>query len=232
MRRVVSRFLWVLALQAVATGGCNEVTVSDTAPLKLDILSLDEPSGDPVPLKGARLCQTDTTNCDTTNETGAATIQLPINEETSFTLVAENHVSNLVAVVMPVAENDLLMRTNNYMEAQFGRLMIDDPMVDTGAILATRYVYAEGATFESESAEAVPFYAAEDGWWSLDLTETTNSGRGGFVEVPPSDRHTIRSGGTALDCSAGWGWPGEDKDSYRVPVQPNYLTLLLLYCRP
>lgn len=234
MRRMVSAFLWVLGFQIAATSGCNEVTFSNTAPLTLSVRSLDEPGGDVVLLEGAQLCQTKTAKCDDTNETGVATIELPIGEETSFTLEAKDHVSYLVPVIVSHGgQRDTFdMRTRNYAEADFGRLMTNYPMVGTGAILALRFGNEDGAraTFELEGAAGVPFYADEDGWWSLDLTETTKSGRGGFVEVPPGDRHTIRAGGTAQDCSAWWGWPGEDENSYRFPVRENYLTLVSLLC--
>lgn len=232
MTRVVARFLWVLAFEATAIGGCNEVTSSNTAPLTLYVFSVNEFMGELVPLEGAHLCQTNTDNCDPSDETGEATIELPIDEDTSFTVVADGHVSALVPVIMPTPfdKEELTLRTNDLMEGRLGRLMVDYPMVDTGAILATRYPYSERATFELESATAVRFYEDEEGWWSLELTATTHVGRGGFVEVPLGDRHTIVAGGTARGCSALWGWPGEEENSYSLPVHAGYLTYLTLLC--
>jgi hypothetical protein len=232
MRPVVSPFLWILVFQAATTGGCNEVKVSDTEPLTLIVKSADEPLAEGVLLEGAELCQTDNrANCARTNETGEVTIELPIGE-TSFTMEADGHVSYVVPVVMPhLKDYDIVMLTDDYMKAMLTNLMIDYPMVGTGGIFAIRYPRAADATFELDSApEAVPFYVDEDGWWSLDLIKTTGDGRGGFVEVPPGARHTIRAGGTAQDCSAWWGWPGEDENSYRVPVQANHLTYFVLLC--
>ncbi len=135
MKRTVMAFLWALALATAATDACNEVTFSNTAPLRLDVKSLHEPKAEPVPLEGAQLCQTNTVNCDLADETGEATIELPIGEETSFTVVAEGHVPYLVPVVLfgpHGQEDDFIMRTLAYVEADFGRIETDYPMVGTG----------------------------------------------------------------------------------------------------
>ncbi|MBW2510076.1 MAG: hypothetical protein JRE81_15710 [Deltaproteobacteria bacterium] len=208
------------------------MTDPDTAPLRLIVKSIDEPLAEGGLLEGAEICQTDNTaNCERTDETGEVIIELPIGE-TSFTMEANGHVPYLVPVMMPhLHDFDLVMRTDGYLEAEFAHLMSDYPMVGTGAIVVSRYQYAAGATFELESTEALgPFYAGEDGWWSFDLTATIGNGRAGFVEVPPGDRHTIRAGGTAEDCSAWWGWPGEDENSFHVPVLANHLTYFVLLC--
>jgi hypothetical protein len=232
MRYVVSQLVCIFALQALPIVGCTEVTDPTTAPLILNVLSMNEPLVWGGPIEGAQLCQTETANCDRTSPTGRARIELPIGEETSFTLVADGHQSSLVPVVMPASgmQDDFPVRTDKYMEAQLERVMADYPMTDTGAVRVYVFPTFAGATFELEEPVGTAFYADDQGWWNLDRTETTNVGLGGFVDVPPGDEYEIRVGGTAKDCTAWWGWPGDDGNSVTFPIRENYLTYVSLLC--
>jgi hypothetical protein len=74
-------------------------------------------------------------------------------------------------------------------------------------------------------------YNDEEGRRSLDLTETTSFGYGGFVEVPPGE-FQINLGGTAQQCDLGSQWPGDVENSVAFPVRENYITGLTANCLP
>ena len=54
-----------------------------------------------------------------------------------------------------------------------------------------------GVTFELVNATGQAYYYDEARNWSTALTETTDQGWGGFVEVSPGDRFQVIYGGTA-----------------------------------
>ena len=233
--RFSARFLAILALHVLL--GCSEVGPATMAPLILNITSLDEPLGEQVALAGALLCESDTTNCKLSRANGQVTIQLPIGEETSITLVADEHAKYLVPVLVPTAagwDNPFEMYSDEHMVAQFKRLMSPYPMVGTAAIVILVFPSREGASFELVNATGKPFYTDEQGLWSTELNETTEGhGRsvvGGFVDVPPGGEYWVQFGGTAQSCSTSWGWPGDDQNRFKVPVRAGYVSRLSVIC--
>lgn len=236
MRPATSALLAATLLQATAVGGCNDVSPSEVGPLTLSVSSKSEPlGGKSVPLEDARFCETGTPNCDWTDADGRAVIELQVGEQTSFTLVADRHMSHLVPFVMPsvVGYSDVqVMSTDDYMVTQFERLTTAYPMRGTGAIIIARFPYAAGATFELKDATGRRFYTDDEGWWSLDLEETTSDGRGGFVEITPGGPYEVVFGGSAEGCTPIWGWPGDARNSFRFPVLENYMTVVSLLCPP
>jgi hypothetical protein len=111
-------FLWVCALGAVPLVGCGENTgtggsggagaaggggtggggtfeAAVAATESPGFVSFAESFGGP-PLEGVELCETDTTNCATTDVDGLASIMLPANQEVSLTLEKEGYVPYLI----------------------------------------------------------------------------------------------------------------------------------------
>jgi hypothetical protein len=227
---------WLLtAIALLVLPGCNEVTAATTGPLILSITSVDEPLGERVPLEGALLCETDTSNCARSRADGQARIELPIGEETSITLEKDGYPSYLVPVLISERfDNPFEMYSDQHMVVQFDRVMSDYPMRGTGTILIVLVPNSEGATFELVNATGERFYTDEGGLWSLDLTET-REGRyrqdsGGFVNVTPGDEYWVRFGGSAQNCTTSWGWPGDDQNRFRVPVREGYVSNLRVVC--
>jgi hypothetical protein len=228
--------MWVLGLVVFAVAGCNEVTTpapSTTAPYTLAVSSSPAPGDPGPPLEGAELCETDTANCALSDARGRVTIQLPIGEQTSYTLEKERHASYLVPLVMP-AEGVVFaftMPTDEHMVAQFKRVMSPYPMIGTGMVGVALEPRFAGAAFELAYATGKAFYNDEEGRRSLDLTETTSFGYGGFVEVPPGE-FQINLGGTAQQCDLGSRWPGDVENSVAFPIRENYVTGLTVNCLP
>jgi len=225
------RFLWAFALLVSPIAGCNEVTAPTTAPLTLTVtgrLVADEPVG---PVEGLQVCETDTSNCMTTDEDGEATINLPIGE-TSYTLRKKGHPSYLVGEVLPAngAEHGFGMGLEQGFVDQHENMMSPYPMTGTGTVELGLVNPFAGATFELMGATGRAYYAHEQGGWrpEPDLTATTNRGKGGFVEVPPGDDFRVNLGGTAHNCVPDLGWPGEN--SVRFPVRENHITWVGVSC--
>jgi len=186
-----------------------------------------------VALEGAKLCETDTTNCELSGANGEVTIELPIGE-TSYTLEKEGYGSYVAAVVMPAEGRSHVfgMRSEEHLVAQYNRVGSQYPMVGMGRILLELTPPFAGATFELINATGKPYYYDEEGNWSPDLTETTSWGWGGFVEVSPGV-FQVKLGGTAERCAPGVvGWPGDVEDSIRFPVRAGYTTTAGWFCPP
>jgi hypothetical protein len=218
---------------AGGTGGTGGV---DTVSASTVITGFDAVLGTTEPLEGVEICETDTDNCVMTDAEGAATLQLPRNQETSVTIEKEGYQRELLAALLsedtPVFTNGL--GTVERLELQHGLVGSPYPMEGTGDIIAS---WAElgsfpGATLDVSDAPAVGFYFDEDGNWDADLTETSNyalTPKGGFTEVTPGEAQ-VEFGGTAEGCVPLTGWPGDVDNSVRVPVRAGYLSEFFLSC--
>jgi hypothetical protein len=220
--------------------GCNEVSPSDTAPLNLSIVGNTESFvlESSVPLEAARICELDTDNCVLTDDTGNATIELPLEEETAFTIEKEGYDPLLIAEVIPAGGRSQSWvvwlvegqaRVYECLESPF-------PRIGTGEI----YILVEGpvrtgVTFDLPGATGRTYYEDHDAsdfcdrYSNNDLTATTASGAGGFVEVPPGT-FRVDIGGTVEECGPRLsGWPRED--GIWVPVREGYATVLAVQCQ-
>jgi len=106
-------------------------------------------------------------------------------------------------------------------------------MVDTGRISIG--VGFSGATidlFDSDGPVAAKRYYVDEGpIWRLDLTATTTTGGGGFLEVSPGE-YVVQFGGTAINCiPVPMGWPVLFvPNSIRLPVRAGYITQATATC--
>jgi len=227
--------LWVFALPAFLIGGCTEVTTPTTAPLTFAVAGKATEDGPLVALEGAQLCETGTANCEVSDARGEVTIDLPIGEESSYTLEREGYASYLVAYVMPADGyhgGTFEMAQNQLMVARHRSVNSPYPMISTGTILFGLASPFPGATFELVDATGEPFYVDEEINWRLDLTATTSYGWGGFVEVPPGDEFQIKLGGKADSCTPLWAWPGDVANTVIFPVLERYVTIASANCAP
>ena len=211
-------------------GGVETVSVSFV------IRSFDPAGGGTVPLEDAEICETDTDNCVMTDADGAATLQAPVNRETSVTIAKEGYQAEILAAVLseepPVYTNGL--GTVERLEFLHGLVGSPYPMEGTGLIIASWAGLGAfpGATLDLDDATAIGFYYDEDGNWDADLTETTGyalAPKGGFTEVSPGVVQ-VEFGGTAEDCVPATGWPGDVDNSVRMPVRAGYASEFLLSC--
>lgn len=228
----------VFALVLLPIAGCAEVTDPEveTAPLTLTLKSFDPEPSNQVPLEGVEVCELDDpTNCVLSDAGGVATLLLPADQDTGYTMDKEGYARWLHPIRM---EPDGRQGVDEMIPAQrladqHARLTSPYPMRGTGSIVLIAFPQLAGATFELVAATGKPYYhEGEDGLWSPDLTATTLPwGGGGFTEVTPGD-HQINLGGTAQGCIAqpDYGWPSDDENSVRMPVREGYVTLANASC--
>ena len=189
------------------------------------------------PLEGARLCETDTTNCATTDAAGNAAIRLQVGDEISYTIEKPGYVKGLRADILAIEGSYVpsSVSTDVQMEARFEPLMSPYPMQGTGTILAQAFSDKlgvqpiSGATFELVGSAGKAFYVDDDGGWTRDLTTTTSEGSGGFVEVGPGE-HELRVGGAVQSCEVLRGWPSDSANTMRVPVRAGFMTITRFFC--
>ena len=231
--RSVLSWVGVCVLGAVALGGCQEVVHTTTLSLMLSTWVPEPGMFEGPGLEGAQLCQTDTTNCALSDGNGQVTIELPFDQEVSYTLEKDGFGSNVYPEVISSNGRSLRtgLNTEQSIEGVFERLDISFPMVGVGGIILFLTTPFAGATFDLVDATGTQYYGDAEGNWSLDATATTmpNGWWGGFLEVPPGE-HQIVLGGTAQGCVPELGWPGNVDNSIRFPVLEGHFTIVRMTC--
>ena len=86
-----------------------------------------------------------------------------------------------------------------------------------------------GATYDLLNETAELYYRDEAGIATPGLTATTSNGQGDFVEVPPGE-YQVEFGGTAMNCTPGFGWPGDAAQRIKVPVRVGYISWGSMNC--
>jgi hypothetical protein len=238
MRLSSSNWFYVGALLAMV--GCNnEVTTPTTAPLALIVSTWDPEAEALVPVEGVQLCELATINCQRSDAKGRATIQVPFGEEINWTLTKEGYTSWLVADVIPATGVEIDWPTGLVPVEQYQRLDSPYPMRGMGRVAFELDPPIAGATAELVGATGKQYYEDDDesrpcescGSWSLDLTETTSVGRGGFVEVGPGE-FQLKFGGSGQTCRLKLGLPGDTGNSVRFQVREGYASFVAMYCPP
>ena len=130
------RLLCVVALLGCSTVGCSDGGTLGTAPLVATVSSWDQVAEVRVPLGGAQLCETNTTNCTVTYASGLGVIQVPVGQEISYTLEKEGYASYVYADVVPSdgSQPTFVMLTDELLAKQHARLMSPYPLEDKGEI--------------------------------------------------------------------------------------------------
>jgi hypothetical protein len=220
----------ILGCALALSVGCKEVTATpESVEFTLRVVG----RGNPEPIEGVQFCQLDIVNCAETDSDGLATIRLPPNTDTGWTLVKEGY----LPIVTPVhLDGDsgfsFTLDTDQEMTSLAQTSGFIYPYRDWGDVTIT---LGAGNTFvcvEFELANAVGqrFCTDEEGVPDSTLDATTCSwGRCSFMEVAPGIRE-IDFGGTAEACSLGWAWPGNHQDQIRVPVREGFRTYATIDC--
>lgn len=197
----------------------------------MTVVSWEPPPHLEAPVEGVRVCQMDTSNCVFTDESGRATLMLPVGEETGFTKDKEGWGSWLIATVISANQEPRLtiMPTAQHLADMHRGVMSPYPMRGTGTVSAS--TGQVGATFELVAATGKPWYFDENYEWSSDLAATTSVGIGGFTEVTPGEVQ-VRVGGAAERCvlRASDSWPSDQPNSMRLPVREGYVTHGIFDC--
>jgi hypothetical protein len=194
-------------------------------------------------LEGVEICETDTNNCVLTDAEGAATLQVPADQETSFTVAKEGFAKYLLPAVMPAQTTPILfsMATEQRIEDMHALVMSPYPMEGTGdiAIVMEAGSAFAGATFDLGDATGKVFYYDAQGNWHAEFTATTTYGGGpwgGFTEVSPGEvspgEVQVEFGGTAMGCVglSVSGWPGDVENSVRMPIRAGYQSQVQVSC--
>jgi len=185
-------------------------------------------------LEGVEACETDTSNCVTTDADGKAQLMLPANQEASYIVSLDGRMPWMGAEV----PNDVsvflrpgyAMWSDEDVETFAETNMIPYPLTGGAVLLHMNPTRTEGVTFTLvDDAGALAYYADEDGFFRFDLAATTVNGFGGFFEVAPGDRQ-IEFGGTATNCTEAFGWPGDAPNRVKVPVRVGHITLASMNC--
>ena len=205
-------------------------TVSETA--TLTVRPVDASTQEP--LTDVAVCQTGTANCATTDSTGRADLQLPVNEEVSYTVERTGYGSQLRLDFLTDAKSiQFPMRTDMELATLYQGVGSVYPPVGTGSIfvlvLSQGGGSLAGATLELVDTTGTTFYVAETGAWETGLTETTSAGSGGFVEVAPGEVQ-VEIGGAASNCLPGVAWPGDSENTIRMVVRDGYQTVATARC--
>jgi len=230
MGRSILRCACVCALGVVGLVGCQEVVV--TAPLTFSIGDWDPAAGTGEVLDGVRVCELGTGNCEVTDANGRTTLDLPADQETSYTLDREGYASYLESTVVPAGGSmaTRFMATGQYIADMHKLVNSPYPMEGTGAIHVGLSPDLAGVTFTLLNGAGKAYYLDEERNFRLDLTGTTSTGGGGFTEVSPGE-YQIEIGGTAVNCQpSGVGWAGDSTNTVRVLVREGYRSRAALLC--
>jgi hypothetical protein len=166
------------------------------------------------PEEGVEICETDTTNCVLTDANGNAGLELPVGQETSYTLVKEGFASFLDLLIVPANGITIItsVAPNQRVEEMYGLVMSPYPMEGTGMIFIEEVGNPGGVTFELLGATGKVFYRDNDANWSSELMATTSGGPdpggGGFTEVSLGVCQ-VEFGKAGAGCSVRRGWRGQ-----------------------
>lgn len=210
------------------TGGAPMVTLTATV---TEAPSVDGMIFDGPPLEGVELCEADTTNCATTDAAGLAQIMVPANQEVTYTMSKDGFVSYVIGDVSepPEIGTTWPMVSDALIVTESERLMMTWPSDSDGLLALAAFPLHPGVTWDVIDDTSIVYYMDADGVAQLDLTATTEFGRGGFYEVS-AGVHEVEFGGTVTNCTAAIAWPGNAANQIRVPVRAGYFSYGSMNC--
>ena len=190
-------------------------------------------------LEGVEFCETDTVNCVMSDADGQTTleVEMPADGLISYTYSKDGYAPGLRA---DVVDEEFTAFTGEYgnfnitdatMTDRFAIMDSPYPMEGTGMVSVSAFVSdmlpaflpIAGATFELVGATGRGYYTDTSEEPSVDLTETSFHGEGGFIEVAPGEVE-ITFGGRATNCVVLKGWPGSEANTIRLPVKAGFIT--------
>lgn len=189
-------------------------------------------------LEGVEFCDRyNPLHCATSDADGEATLDVEVQADgrISYTYGKAGYLSVLR---VDVVDDDFTgvywnwTNTDDVAEMRFDAVMSPYPMEGTG-VAAVRAGTPDGnglagITFELLDASGLgPYYFTAVGVPSLDLTETTIAGNGGFAEVDPAEVE-VRVGGA--DCVPEYAWPGGAPNTVSIPVDEGFFSWVTVIC--
>jgi hypothetical protein len=243
--RVVAICVWLFPLWVHAIG-CSDVEERATVSVVFRVLDsegqdvtlppLDDFHPDLSPLEGVEVCDLATADCAVTGTDGQAILEMPIEEEVSYTLTKPRYVPTLQVDVTELryvnsgrVSPRAIMWTEERRSSWFDQLQSPYPQRGTGTIYVFTLPPIEGATFQLIGATGKAFYEAALDDPRLDLQATTSMGTGGFIEVGPGE-FDIEVRGAATRCNPYRSWPGDGQNRIRAPVRAGHFTIVGAAC--
>lgn len=211
----------------------------ETVGVDVNVAGAEVPFGESVPLEGAEVCQDGTDNCATTDADGVASLQIPGNEEFAYAVTATSEYFPLLSPQVSDSNTPLSPTLTLFLEAtliSFSALLDTEWPPTSGTVGMVVYenpfpeaVGIPGVSFELIEGTGQPFYLDESGLPTTMLTETQDSGSGGFIEASEG---TLEIGLTgAQNCERPFNaWPGSEPDQFRVPSRTGFLTVPAVWC--
>ncbi|MGB5350033.1 MAG: hypothetical protein WBN10_10565, partial [Polyangiales bacterium] len=185
-------------------------------------------------LEGVDICEADTRNCATTDGDGAATIELPVDQEVVYTVSKAGFAAELYAEVTDSSfsrSRAHVLFPNEEIDDAAAGIMSVWPHAGTGWV--SLGVNLEGVTFELIDAAGAPWYVDSDGVGKNTIDATTSEAvggaRGGFVEVAPGVVE-VEYGGTATGCTVNIGLPSESPNRIKLPVRDAHISFGSMTC--
>jgi hypothetical protein len=222
---ILSAGLGVLLLPNAGCGGSG----SGGEPVTVRVTEFVDRSNLEQPMVGAQVCETDTTNCTTTDAEGMATINLPADVDVSYTITKEGFASYLVS---DVNTGKLLIWTWMYPEEEVTRLagLIGTTFPGTGdGLIIIRAFTDPGVMFDLVGEPNEPFYFIDGDTPSREIDATTEDRRGGFTDVAPGE-YQFDVFGAPGPCQPFVVWPGDQDDRFKVPVKADYISWVSVTC--
>jgi hypothetical protein len=193
-------------------------------------------------VEDVELCQADTDNCGMSNALGVASIDVPVDQELTFTAEREGYTSIIWGDVSDIEWEQPTVR-RLYTDAQMTEIMEQQlggnypPTAGVIGLVRFPTHTAGGVTFTAvgDSANEVGNSFYFDGTTEEYGTEHAATGPydglgyllplgdGGFMSVTEGVQ-TFELGGTGGDCPVSWGWPGDTPTQIRVPVRNGFRT--------
>lgn len=183
-----------------------------------------EPEGTTGALEGVEVCEVDTDNCVTTNESGNAVIDVPAEEEVAMTYVKEGYAKYLNMLVVPAEGlvEPSAMATDQRFQEQHELVGSPYPMEGTGTIFLDDGREYVGATFALVGdATGTEWYRDDDLDWDSGLTATTSGGGGGFSEVAPG---VVQVEIGDANCTIVRGWAGDADNRLKILVKEGFMS--------
>lgn len=149
--------------------------------LCLGALSIGKPEGATGPLAGVEVCELDTNNCVTTNESGNAVLEVPAEQDVAVTYVKEGYAKYVNMLVVPAGGigEPTGMATDQRFQEMHQLVGSPYPMEGTGTVFIDIVNRYEGATLSLVGdATGKAWYRDEELDWDPDLTESTAGGGG------------------------------------------------------
>jgi hypothetical protein len=215
----------LLALPNTGCGGPSESPVPVTVKVTEYIALADLRT----PMPGAEVCETDTTNCTTTDDQGLATIELPANADVSYAITKEGYGSYLISDVTDARlEHWFIMYNHEELARQAELMGTTYSWTDTGIIILRAYT-EPGVMFDMIGQSNNQFYYLNGDTPSTELDGTAGDGRGGFTDVAEGE-YQVEFLEAPVIYTASTTWPGDMDNRVRDPVKAGYISYASMSC--